>query len=124
MGECLDIISGNGELLPSNISHKAATNNEYWFLHMINHYSLDDGGLNDGEYLSVDAKFRHGIHNAQECWNSLRLLSNLCFVNLQFQLMVLEVFLDLLPIHVVDILVCYRKDPTPPGVAFSELRIL
>ena len=26
MGECLDTISGNGELLPSNVSYKASTN--------------------------------------------------------------------------------------------------
>ena len=28
MGECLDIISGNGEFLPSNIGYKATTDNQ------------------------------------------------------------------------------------------------
>ena len=39
MGECLDIISGNGELLPSNISHKAPANDKHRFLEMINHFT-------------------------------------------------------------------------------------
>ena len=32
MGECLDIIFGNSELLPSNISHKASSNDQDGFL--------------------------------------------------------------------------------------------
>lgn len=32
MGECLDIISGDSELLPSNISHKASSNDQNRFL--------------------------------------------------------------------------------------------
>ena len=33
MGECLDIISGSSEILPSNVSYKASSNDQYRFLY-------------------------------------------------------------------------------------------
>lgn len=33
MGECLDTIVGNGELLPSNVSYEASTNDQNGLLH-------------------------------------------------------------------------------------------
>ncbi len=32
MGECLDIISGKSELLPSYVSHKSTSDDKYRFL--------------------------------------------------------------------------------------------
>lgn len=77
-----------------------------------------------GEYLSEDAKFRHGIHNAQECGNGLCLLANLGLVDLKFQIVVLEVLLDLLAIHVVDIEICDGQNTIPAFVAVGQLRVL
>ena len=37
-----------------------------------------------GEYLSINPKLRHGVHNAQESRDSLRFLSNFGLVSLLF----------------------------------------
>lgn len=76
-----------------------------------------------GEYLSIDAEFRHGIDDAQEGWNGLGLFSNLGLVDLQIQIVMLEVLLNLLSIDIEYIHVGNRQDTAPFLVAFCKLTV-
>lgn len=58
MGECLDVIFGKVELLPSNVSHKSSAHNEHRFLCRVSDVPSRREDL-EGEYLSVDAELRH-----------------------------------------------------------------
>ena len=63
MGECLDIISGKSELLPSNISHKASSNDQYRFLYpLVNTAVCRQKPVRNekcGEYLAINPEFGH-----------------------------------------------------------------
>ena len=76
------------------------------------------------EYLSENAKFRHGVDNTQECGNSLCLLANLGLVDLEIDLVVFEVLLDLLAIYIIDIQIRDGQDTLPMLVAVGQLRVL
>ena len=58
MGECLDVIFGKVELLPSNVSNQSSTNDKYGFLCKVNIISSKPGTLNC-EYLPIDAELSH-----------------------------------------------------------------
>ena len=77
-----------------------------------------------GGYLSVDAEFSHGVDDAQECRDSLCLLSNLRFVDLELKAIMLEIFFNLLAIDIVDVQVGYGEDSSPAFIAFGELTVL
>ena len=77
-----------------------------------------------GEYLAIDAKLRHGVHNAQESGNRLCLLTNLGLVHFELEPVVLEIFLDLLSIDIEDIEVCHGQDTAPTLVAVGQLGVL
>ena len=77
-----------------------------------------------GGYLSVDAKFSHGVDDAQEGWDSLCLLSNLRFMDLELEAIVLEILFNLLAIDIVDVQVGYGEDSSPAFIAFGELTVL
>lgn len=53
-----------------------------------------------GEYLLINPKLRHRIHNAQERRDSLRFLSNFGLVNLEVRPVVLEIPFDLFAVDI------------------------
>ena len=73
------------------------------------------------EYLSVNAKLGHRVYDAQEGWDRLGLLSNLGLMHFELQSVVLEIFLNLLSIDVVDIQVRDCQNTTPSFVALGQL---
>ena len=118
MGECLDIISGNGVFLPSNVGNKATTNDQHRLLLHVSE-EIDESVPEDSdEYLSVDTKLSHRVHDAQKCWNSLCLLSNLGLVDFQLEVVEFEVFLDLVSVYIVDIHISHGQYTAPTLVAF------
>lgn len=78
----------------------------------------------DCEYLAIDSKVGHGIHNAQEGGDRLCLLTNLGLVHFELEPVVLKVLFDLLSVHIVDVQVGDGQDSAPMFVALGELRVL
>ena len=78
----------------------------------------------NGEYLAVYTELGHGIHDAQKGRDSLGLLTNLSFVDLEIKTMMLEVIFDLLSIDIVHVQVCDCKYTTPSFVALRQLSVL
>ena len=123
MGECLDAIFGNSELLPSNVSHKPAPNHQHWLLDKVNK-QLYTKSLIAGEYLARNSKSRHRINDAQQCWNRLGFFSNLGLMYCQVQIVMLEVLFQLLTIYVKHVLVGDCEHSAPMSIAVGELGIL
>lgn len=129
MGECLDIISGKWQLLPSNISYKASPNDQDGFLFRLVNLTVLGSGIarrNEKycEYLANDSKLCHRVYNAQKGGNGLRLLADLGLVYLEFKAVVLEVLFDLITVHIVHVQVSDSQHSAPALVALSQLRVL
>jgi hypothetical protein len=76
------------------------------------------------EYLAIDSKLRHGIHDAQEGGDRLCFLTDLGLVYFELEPVVLKVLLDLLSVHIVDVQVCDGQDSAPMFVALCQLWVL
>ncbi len=77
-----------------------------------------------GEYLPINAELGHGVDDAQECGDSLCLLSDLGLVDLELETVVLEILFDLLAVDIIDVQVCHCKHSSPALITFGQLTVL
>ena len=74
--------------------------------------------------LSVNPELSHRVNDTEKSRDCLCLLSNFCFVDFQFEPIMLKVPFHLLSIHVVDVLIRYRKTSLPFLVAVCKIGVL